>query len=151
MKNANKPKKQHGHKHTQNKKCVSSRASVLARLSVRLQVKTSLDGPVAILPPSLLRAGTSLLSYTVAVGNCDWQQGANLSSFPSSSRPQTYAGFGSMSWAPRQQRETLSVYVDRPRDCTALQKLRMWKKKDFLRCPLLHMKYKQILSFSTLY
>lgn len=35
IKNANKPKKQHRRNYTQNKKCVSSRASVLAHLSVR--------------------------------------------------------------------------------------------------------------------
>lgn len=48
IKNANKPKKQHRLQRAQNKKCVSSRASVLARLSV---VVWSVGHPAAITLP----------------------------------------------------------------------------------------------------
>lgn len=67
------PKKQRRHKHEHNEKRFSSRASILARLSVRLQVKMSLSGQLAILSPSLFRviACLSLLSFTVAIGNSD--------------------------------------------------------------------------------
>lgn len=49
------------------------------------------------------------LSPTVAMGGGDWQQEANLSNFPLSLGPQSYAGFGSASWAPGQQREEESL------------------------------------------
>lgn len=53
------------------KKCVGSGASVLARLSVRLQVKMSFDGQLTILQPSLFGvfASPPLLFCTVAMGN----------------------------------------------------------------------------------
>lgn len=95
-----------------NKEYVRSSTSILARLSVRFRVKTSLGGHTASLPPSLLGVIACLsppLSLTFATGGGDWQQEANLSSFPSSLRPQSYAGFGSASWAPGQQKEEESL------------------------------------------
>lgn len=60
------------------------------------------------------------------MGGGDWQQEANLSSFPSSLRPQSYAGFGSASWAPGQQREEESLSL--AGKLTDLKKNSMWVK-----------------------
>lgn len=70
-------KKQTNRKKTHKKReCVSSRLTVITRLSVRVQVKTSLEDHPAFLPPPLISWSQTCACCPVAVRDGDAQQGS---------------------------------------------------------------------------